>query len=528
MIYNTLTYMPLFLGLAVLLYYLVPKRLRPFLLLAANLVFYLPAGLYSLFFMAATAASTFLGGLWLERLKQKSQEARKGLSHEEAHAVKASFLRRQRRATALSLFLPFACLVFLKYYTFVSDNANVLLGFFGEARLPALSLFLPLGISFYTLQAASYVFDVYRGKYAAERNPARYLLYVSFFATVVEGPIARYDQLAAQLWEGHAFDKRRAAQGCRRILWGLLKKIVLADRANMLVNTVFMPDVSYSAAVTCIGILAYTLQIYAEFSGCMDIVCGSAQLFGVALPENFQRPYFSRSAAEFWRRWHRTLGAWLKDYIFYPLSSSRPLLALTRRLSRTNRCLLKKLLPSACALFFVWLANGLWHGPSWRYIFYGMYYYGVMMAGLFLEPFFARCFKRLPLDRHGRVMDGFRWLRTFCIVNVGMMIFRAASLKTALRMFLTLFTGGWLAPLTDGSLLSLSLDSKDYAVLIAGSLILFTAEAVEEKGVPLWERLASQPAAVRWGVSYAMFLSLVLFGAYGSHYDPAAFIYAAF
>lgn len=528
MAYNTYTYILLFLTATTAAYFLCPKKRRFCVLLAANIIFYLSAGLRCLPFLLATMLSSFGGGLWLEQLSGQYKQAKKSLDHVSAKAVKKQFQRKKRWAVFFSLALPFALLLFLKYYTFLSNNINAIVRLLAPASgLPALKLFLPLGISFYTLQAASYVIDVYRGKYAAEHNFVRYALYMSFFPTIVEGPIARYDQMADQLYEGHDFDGQRAALGCERILWGLLKKVVIADRANMLVNTVFMPDVSYNGLITAVGILAYTLQIYTEFSGCMDIVAGSAQILGITVPENFRRPYFSLSPAEFWRRWHITLGAWLKDYVFYPLSSCKPLLKLTRRLSHSSHEMLKKLLPSACALFFVWLGNGLWHGPSWRYILYGMYYYVIMMAGMFLEPLFVRLFQILPFDRHGRFMHVFRWARTFFIVNIGMMIFRAASTKTALRMFLALFSGG-LASLTDGSLLTLGIDVKDYAVLLIGSVILFSLEALQEKGIRLRETLSAWPTPVRYAALYTMLLTLILFGAYGPGYDPAAFIYAQF
>ena len=250
--------------------------------------------------------------------------------------------------------------------------------FGGVPLLAARHLLLPIGISFYTLQAIGYMADIYWKKIPAGQSLGKVALFLGFFPQIMEGPISMYGQTADQLWQG---------RGIRReIVWGLFKKMVVADRLYVLVQNVFSQHSRYSGVIVAVAAVAYTVQLYMEFSGCMDIVTGSARMFGVTLPENFRQPFVSRSAAEFWRRWHITLGVWLKTYVFYPVSAS----GLVKRWNRFARkhCgkYAARLGVSALALFPVWLCNGLWHGPRWSYIFYGMYYFVILLLEMAFEP----------------------------------------------------------------------------------------------------------------------------------------------
>lgn len=247
--------------------------------------------------------------------------------------------------------------------------------------------------------------DVYRGKYKADHCLARVALYLSFFPTIVEGPIARYDQVAHQLYEGHSFHYENLTHGAQLIVWGMFKKIVIADRANMLVNHVFDDYIQFSGLSVVIAIVFYTIQLYTEFSGCMDIVRGSAQIFSIHLPENFKQPFFSKSINEFWTRWHMTLGAWLRDYVFYSVSLSNPFKKFNHYVREHCGEYFTKLLPATTALLFVWLCNGLWHGASIKYVMYGMYYYIIMVIGMFMEPIFLRITKIFTYKKRNKIFS---------------------------------------------------------------------------------------------------------------------------
>ena len=277
-------------------------------------------------------------------------------------------------------------LLFFKYFNFFSGNASGLLQRIGiPVVLPALDLMIPIGISFYTLQAIAYMTDVYRGKYRADKNFFKFMLFMSYFPQIVQGPIARYDFLANQLYEGRDMEYKRCTFGIQLILWGYIKKLVIADRLAVPVNEIFNNFNEYTGMLVLLAAIGYGLQVYADFSGGMDIARGVSQVFGIELQLNFKQPYFARSIEEFWRRWHITLGAWMKDYIFYPLSLSK----LSGNIGKKARLLfgssIGKKIPSFIAMFIVYFLVGFWHGAEWKYIFYGIWNGLFIMSGILCE-----------------------------------------------------------------------------------------------------------------------------------------------
>ena len=526
--YTSYVYLLVFLGATFLAYTVAPLRFKWCVLLLASAAFYVVSSRFLTVFLLAATLTVYLSGLWLGRVQRRYEQRRQSLPREERKALKQQTTRMKKRIVALMILLNFGMLFFLKYYNFFGSNANWLFGALGAPlQLPQLRLALPLGISFYTLQAASYVIDIYRGKIAPDRHLGRIALFLCFFPQITEGPIGRYDQLAPQLYQGHRFDYRRTAFGLQLIVWGLFKKLVIADRANMFVNTVFDQFGSYSGLTVLIAMLLYTLQIYAEFSGVMDIVTGSAQLFGVNLSPNFRRPFFARSVDEFWRRWHITLGAWLRDYVFYSVSLSKPFMSFSKALKRHNEYL-AKLLPVATALFCVWFGCGIWHGASWKYVAYGMYYYLIMLSGLALEPLFGKALSALHVNRESRGYRFFQVARTFLLVNVGMLLFRAESLTAFFHMLASIFTGFSASVFADRFLLSLSLDAHDFLILGFGVAVLFAVDLLQERGIQLRARVAQQRLVWRWALYFAAIFAVILFGAYGYGYDPVPLIYAQF
>ncbi|MEA4965916.1 MAG: MBOAT family O-acyltransferase [Oscillospiraceae bacterium] len=527
MTYTAYSYLFLYLPLTFLLYTVFPKRLKwTVLLLASYFLFYQISGLRSVC-LFGTTLTVYGGALWLSRLQQNWELLRKTLSKEKKAREKCRVARQKRAILALVLLMNFGILALCKYS-----------GFFGslfKAVLPeslgttlANKLLMPLGISFYTLQAAGYLLDVYRGKYAADRNLGRVALFLCFFPQITEGPIGRYDLLARPLYEGHSFNYQQFTFGLQRIVWGAFKKIVIADRANALVGTVFGDPGSYVGLTVLLASVLYTVQIYMEFSGAMDIVTGSASLFGVPLSENFERPFFSRTVNEFWRRWHITLGAWLRDYVFYSISLSKPLQHLGHAVRKHCSPFFAKFIPTAVALFFVWLGMGIWHGVGWKYVLYGMYYYVLMLLGMLAEPQAEMLCGKLRVSRQSKGYHVFQILRTCLLVNFGMLLFRADSTASAFQMFASIFRGFSLQTLADGSLLTLGCDGKDLLLILLGTLIVFGADLLRERGHALRTELAARPLAVRWTVYLAGILAVIVLGAYGSGYDVVDLIYAQF
>lgn len=375
MYYFSYEYLPFFLGLTVLAYFVTPIKKRWCVLLAASLLFYLYYTKFLSVYIFLTSMAVYFSAIWLEKIDACAELAKAHLPMEERTAYKNGILWQKKAVVAVLILINFGILAFLKYSVFATNSLNVLLQLLpAQKHLHTSTMLLPLGISFYTLQAVSYVVDVYRGKIKANRNFGQVLLFVCFFPQIVEGPIGRYDHLAPQLYEGHRFDYQNFTHGLQLILWGLFKEIVIADRANMLVSRVFDHNGSYSGADVVLATLLYTLQLYADFSGCMDVATGSAQILGIHLTPNFRRPFLSRSVNEFWRRWHITLGAWLRDYVFYPVSLSKPMVRFNRFIRGKHNTHLGKWAMAGSALLFVWLGMGIWHGAGWKYLAYGMYY----------------------------------------------------------------------------------------------------------------------------------------------------------
>ena len=237
---------------------------------------------------------------------------------------------------------------------------------------PFVNLLLPMGISFYTFQTMGYIIDVYRGKYGAEKNIGKLALFVSFFPQLIQGPISRFDDLSLSLYKEHNFDAKGFSFGFQRVLWGYFKKLVIADRIVIAVLEITKNPETYDGIFVLVGMVFYAIQLYADFTGGIDITIGIAQMLGIKVKENFNRPYFSKSIVEYWRRWHITMGTWFKDYIFYPLSVCKPMLNISKSSRKRFGEQIGKRVPVYLSTMTVWFTTGLWHGASWNFVVWGL------------------------------------------------------------------------------------------------------------------------------------------------------------
>lgn len=455
---------------------------------------------------------------------------RKELTGKEKKAFKDAVKKKTRRILVLGIILVLGTLLFLKYFNFFGSNINSLLGIFRVgAVIPTLQLLLPLGISFYTLQAIAYLTDIYRGKVEADRNPCKFLLFMSFFPQIVQGPIARHKQLAAQLYEGHGFDYRRVTFGLQLILWGFFKKLVIADRLAAPVAEIFANYTRYHGLMVFLGAAFYGLQVYTDFSGGMDIARGVAQIFGIGLEENFTQPYFASSIEDFWRRWHITLGSFMRDYIFYPLSLSKAFANLSRKSRKLLGSFIGKRLPSFLAMFIVYILVGFWHGAEWQFIAYGLYNGIFIMAGILLGGVYDKCRSKLGIGANTFTWRAFQIFRTFVLVSFGRFFSRAASFEIAMGMFKQTFVKiRDLSFLTDGSLLQIGLSNAEWFLLLFAILLLFFVDHTHEKGIKIRESIARQGLIFRWAIYIGIIVAILIFGVYGPGYSAASFIYEQF
>ncbi len=524
-----------------LVYFLFPaKKYKWTVLLAASVFFYIVCGYKFAFYILFTTLSTYLIALWIERVADKSKKLLKEKKKEWDRDQKKNYKNRikvqKRLIMALALVINFGILAFLKYYNFFAGSLNDVLGSFGVAfSAPTLKLVLPLGISFYTFQSMGYIVDVYREKTAAQRNPFKLLLFVSFFPQIIQGPISIYDQLAHQLFEPHEFSFTRMKHGMELILWGFFKKLVIADRAAVLITAVEKDYAQYNGTALTFTILLYALQLYADFSGGIDISRGVAQIFGIDMIDNFKRPYFSRSINEYWRRWHISLGGWLKNYLFYPIAMSNVFINAGKKMKNTRfgktaaGAHVAKVLPTSIASLIVFLVVGVWHGADWKYVAFGLWNGVIIMLSILLQPLFDGVVDKLHIKRTNPFFIGFQIFRTLIVVLVGYVFDVAPSFGEGMRTLTGFFTNQNI-PQAFEQLSKIPLIAHDYAVIGLGGVVILIASLIQERhqDTDIRHMLDKKSFATRFALLYIGVMSVVIFGIYGSGYNAADFVYMQF
>lgn len=403
------------------------------------------------------------------------------------------------------------------------------------------SIDVPPGLSFYTFALLGYLIDVYNEIAEPQKNPARIGLYGMYFPLMVSGPVLRFREDAGQLFEHHAFSYENLTFGLQRMLYGFFKKLVIAERAGVIAAAVFGSYTAeggdpYGGWTVLLGILMFTIQLYTDFSGCMDIVLGLSETFGLRLPENFRTPFFAKTIAEYWRRWHITLGVWMKEYVFYPLLRSAAFTKLGKTLRAKCGKKTGKQLTTFAAMFLLWFLIGLWHGGDIKYVIgSGLLHWFYIVFGEATLPFFKKLNGKLHIPMEGRAADIFRVIRTFILVNIGNTFFRAASAGTAVRMLRGVFTGGRSALAGEG-FAQLGLDRIEWLLLIFSILVLIVFSVLQHRDElaglddthAVRRRIAALPFIPRWLFYFAALFFVILFGQYGPGYSAAEFIYQGF
>lgn len=453
----------------------------------------------------------------MERTEQIALAEKPNLSKEEWKLRKKAMTRRKKHWLALGLVLNLGMLVGLKYINFLDSGLNGVLHLFGAGiSIPMFRILLPLGISYYTLQSTGYLIDCFRGKYPAEHQFMKLALFVGYFPQLLEGPIGHYDQTGARMNAPLRFDFHQFTRGLQMILFGLFKKLVIADRLSILVSAVFGDPGAYSGYPVALAVIAFTFQLYAEFSGMIDLVRGVSQMYGIALEENFRRPFFSASVGEFWRRWHISLGTWFKEYVFYPVSMSKLFSRVNKKLRSRCSPFIQGFVPSAMALLCVWVLTGLWHGASMKYLIYGLYYCVVILA----ENLLGHLTEEKPLTKKP-LWRAFGVARTFVLVNLGMLMFRADTLTAGWKMLCSIFSRA------SGEIWS-AFQPAEAVVAVLSLLLLLWISLAQERGNSVRERIEKRPIALQYAVWIGFAIIIIVFGAYGLGYLPPDPIYGGF
>ena len=473
----------LFAACVVLLYYLLPRKVRWMVLLLGSVAFVCLNGWHSALHLTLVALLMWGGALVMQR-------------------------KRSKLLLALLLLLDLGAMALLKF----------------APLLGASDLLLPLGLSYFTFQSAGYLIDVYRGKVQPQRNPLKAWLFVGYFPQLAQGPISTWKELGPQLLMGHCLEPVQFVSGFQLLLWGYFKKLVIADRLAS-TTAALLGGGALPGWFILLGVALYTIRLYMDFSGGMDVVRGLSRMLGIELPENFRRPFFAQSVADYWRRWHITLGGWFRTYLLYPLTTSRAGIALGKGASRLLGKKTGRSLPTALATLLVFQLIGLWHGASWNAVIYGAYFGLVMAISMLLEPLWKIMRTTLRLPKAGW-MTPLRLLRTWGLILLAQ--YFAFTADTALSLSLleqtcTLwsFTGA-------AAQLSAITAPLEWLIAGVGCLIVLAVDILCERKMDVCGGLAKARVLLRWPLLLALILAIVVFGVYGAGYDSAAFLYTQF
>ena len=511
---------------SVVLYYIIPKKYRWIVLLAGSLFYYVYVCKFYVGFILFTIVSTYTIARIIDSQLVKETDIVKAHKEDWDRQTRKQYKAKGRKKRAalliLGLVLNFGILAFLKYIPYAES----------------LGLLLPLGISFYTFQSMGYLIDVYREKTKPETNIARFALFVSFFPQIIQGPIAVYDDLAKQLYVGHKFDIENIKKGILLILWGMLKKMVIADRALPIVNLITKDSANYTGSFVLFAVILYALQLYCDFSGGIDIIRGVANLFGINMAENFRRPYFSTSLTEYWHRWHISLGNWCRNYIFYPLSISKKFLNFGKWLKPRFGKHIAKVFPGCVASLLTFIVIGIWHGSNLKYLYFGLWNgIVIMLSELFApvnEKIADKFFAITKLKKKGVFATVVSVIWTFIMVLIGYYFDVAQGAMDAFDMLLRSVADFHITDYAWSNVCLLfnagGLDVHDIYIILIGAVCLFFISLYKEKKKveDLRGVILDAKTAPRFWIVVLGIIILIFFGYYGSGIDPAEFVYMQF
>ena len=520
----------IFLTILFVIYQLFPQKYRWFVLLVGSMAFYAFAGASFLIYICTTIVSTYICTMRIKSLLAKrdafaattdDKEAKKAYRLKTKRACKKWFLA--------GLFLNFGILAVVKYTNFAIVNANTILEWAGVGtRFTFMYFALPMGISFYTFQTMGYLIDAYREKVQTQTNLLKLALFTSFFPQIIQGPISRFSDLTQTLYNGDPLRWDGFWRGSQRILIGFFKKLVIADRLWPALETLVTNPTEYRGAYYVFSIGLYAIILFCDFTGGIDIAIGVAEMFGIKLAENFNRPFYARSIQEYWQRWHITMYTWFRDYIFYPMSVSKSMLRFTKFARRVFGDAIGKRMPLHISLQFVWFITGLWHGATWNFIMWGVANGVVIAVSLEFQPLYKRFHARFPGLNEKVAYRCFQIFRTFWLMNMIRSFDIYPGVGNTFRMMLSIVTDfGWRDFLYRG-VSDLGLAYAAYFSAGAGLLVLFWLSYLGRGEVDFRDRMAGW----RWPVRYAVFggilLMTIILGAYGIGYDARQFIYNQF
>lgn len=418
--------------------------------------------------------------------------------------------RHKKICLTISLIVNLSILLFFKYFDFLNNTIREISTIIGvNYTVNNFDFLLPVGISFYTFEVISYTVDVYRGTVRAEKNFFRYALFVAFFPKLVAGPIERPTNLLPQLHKNHTFNLEEAKSGLMLMLWGFFQKIIIADRLAILANTVFNDVEKYKGFQFIIAIVFFSFQIFCDFSAYSDIATGASRILGFKLLNNFERPYFAKNIRDFWRKWHISLSTWFKDYLYFPLGGNKKGNWITYR-----------------NIMIVFVVSGIWHGANWTFFVWGALHGIYQICSIMFATYQTKIMQRLGADEESFSIKFFNILTTFSLVCFAWIFFRANTISDALFIVRNLFLFNPETILTD-QLYNLGLEASEFRIAIYSILFLLCVHYFQRKH-KLREFIMKQWLPFRWAIYISAIIFMLIYGIYGSTYDPSQFIYFQF
>ncbi len=495
--------------ITILIYFVIPKKIKWIVLLLSSLFF-----LFYKNFNVITviqALIVFLSAYIFARLIEKYKNTKKS---------KVFLL--------IGITLILLVLIYFKYSNLFLITIHHICNLFNiNFKFNLVERNSLIGLSYYSLIMIGYLTDVYRGS-KAEKNIFKSALFMTYFPILSSGPFIRYEDMREKLFEGHKFNYDRMCSGLVRILWGVFKIIVISTRIGYFVNGVYGNYSKFYGLYTIFAALLFPLQLYTNFSGSIDIIMGVSEIIGIELPENFKVPFFSKTITEFWRNWHITLGAWLKDYIFYPLLKSDLMQKLNKICKDKFGKKVGKKIPMFISMFVMWIIIGIWHGGAYTFIIAtGLLQFIYIFFEDLLGPLSDKINKKIGIKTDVFSYKLYQVLRTYLLFSFSMIFFRASSVTNGLEIIKSMVPLNFLNFFNLNMLYTAGLDRYDFIILIISLVVLFIVELLSRTG-SVREKLFNQNIVFRWIILFSLIFFIIIFGCYGVGYDPTTFIYRNF
>lgn len=517
----TSMYFLIFAVLLVPVFYAVPKKIQWYVLLAASMVFYVFSGWTNIFYVLFAAMSSYCATSFMQKLSDRQgaylKENKGTLSKEDKKAYKQKIKNKRRAIMLICIILNLCVLIFFKAYLRLKDSVEA---------LDSWNIIVPLGLSYFILQTIGYVVDVYWNNVEAEKNPLKLLLFVSFFPQMTQGPISDFKQLTGELFKEHTLTYENFSWGFQRLLWGFFKKIIVANLMSPYVADIFENYQTYSGIMLFAGMFVVMVQLYADFSGYMDIVCGFCEMLDIRLSENFNRPFFSKSLSEFWRRWHITLGAWFKKYVFFTVATSRLATAVSKKTKEKVGSEVAEKAVSTIALLAIWISIGAWHSLFLPFVLWGLLNGLIMIFSVWMEPAYAKIKESLHIKETSKPFNLFRMARTFTLVSALEVFSDIGSLKDGINYFKMMFVNLRMGLDIKNSFLFSAGDTLDLLIVIFGlALLAFVNISPFNR---FREKYNKMPLLIRIASLLILFALIAVIGIHSLVKNDGGFIYAQF